>query len=482
VAAETDLQFDGWRVNRVSGEISREGRVSRLPQQPLRILVQLYDHAGEIVTREQLVKILWPAGVVDFDNGLNVAVRKLRVALDDVADTPRYIETIPKVGYRFLARPGEAAAAPPSAGAAPVPAEASAPAEIKPSRVHHWVLLGATVVALAGVFWWTSVHDSATAESRHVPSLRAQELYLKGIQERARRDVNPTKQALAYFEAALKEDPDYAEAWSAYGFTIAGTVMRQMNPPGEAVPKARAAAERSLALEPDNVEGRVLMVHLLMDHEKNFPAAGEALEHAREVGQGSAHFWHYSAMWHGQMGRVDQALADMRRARGLEPMTLLFTANHAFILVNARRYEEAIELLRPQVDANPGFVLARSILGRALAATGDLHGARQQLEARPEIGLMQADLALVYLKLGLRDEALKELQRIEDNGRKGFGTAYDEAVILTAMGDLDQGCERLERALSDGSVLINWMRLDPRMDALRGRKCFADVERRLYGE
>src|SRR5688572_32907285 len=92
MAAETDLQFDGWTVNRVSGEMAREGRGARLPQQPLRILVELFDHAGEIVTREQLVKVLWPAGIVDFDNGLNVAMRKLRVALDDVGDVPRYIE------------------------------------------------------------------------------------------------------------------------------------------------------------------------------------------------------------------------------------------------------------------------------------------------------------------------------------------------------------------------------------------------------
>jgi DNA-binding winged helix-turn-helix (wHTH) protein/Tfp pilus assembly protein PilF len=474
VAAETDLQFDGWRVNRVSGEVTREGRTSRLPQQPLRILVQLYDHAGEIVTREQLVKILWPAGVVDFDNGLNVAVRKLRVALDDVGDTPRYIETIPKVGYRFLARPGAGAAVPAPAAATPT----AGPRH----RARGFALLAVVLLALGGVFWWASTNDAAPSRPKHVPSLRAQELYLKGIFERSRRDVNPTKAALEHFEAAIKEDPEYAAAWSAYGFTISGTIMRQMSPPGEALPKAREAAERALALEPDNLEGRVLMVHILMDHEKNFPAAAEALEHAREVGQGSAHFWHYSAMWNGQLGRVDAALADMRRARGLEPMTLLFTANHGFILVNARRYEEAIELLRPIVEANPGFTLGRSVLGRALMATGDLQGARAQLEARPEVGLMQADLALVYIKLGLQDKAMQELERIQANGRKGFGVAYDEATIYTALGDLDKACERLEHALEDGSVLINWMKLDPRMDALRGRKCFADVERRLYRE
>src|SRR4051812_35233665 len=88
------LQFDGWTVDRVSGELSRDGRTARLPQQPLRILLELADHAGAIVTRDQLVKALWPKGVVDYDNGLNVAMRKLRVALDDTGDAPKYIETL----------------------------------------------------------------------------------------------------------------------------------------------------------------------------------------------------------------------------------------------------------------------------------------------------------------------------------------------------------------------------------------------------
>src|SRR5262245_9575714 len=108
-----EISFDGWTVDRVSGEISRDGRTTRLAQQPLRILVELFDHAGSVVTREQLVKALWPQGVVDFDNGLNVAMRKLRVALDDVADTPRYIETLPRVGYRFIGAAAPTAAAEP---------------------------------------------------------------------------------------------------------------------------------------------------------------------------------------------------------------------------------------------------------------------------------------------------------------------------------------------------------------------------------
>ncbi|HUR21739.1 MAG TPA: winged helix-turn-helix domain-containing protein, partial [Vicinamibacterales bacterium] len=422
MTAETDLQFDGWRVNRVSGEISREGRASRLQQQPLRILVQLYDHAGGIVTREQLVKILWPAGIVDFDNGLNVAMRKLRVALDDVGDTPRYIETLPKVGYRFLAKPGAVATA-------PVPSASAAKA---PKRARTFALLALATVVFVGIAWWWFTGFSL-AKSKHEPSLRAQELYLQGIHERSRRDVNPTEPALRLFEAALKEDPLYPAAWSAYGFTLGGAVMRQMSPPREVVPKIRVAAERAIALDPDFGDGHVLMTHVLMDHEKNFAAAAESLDRARATGQLTGRFWHYSAVMNGQLGHVDAALADMRKARELEPMTLLYTSNYALILVNARRNQEVIELLKPVVEANPKFDLARGYLARALMETGDLEGAREQLEAREEIGLLQAELALVYLKLGQRDRALQELVRIAANGRKGFGVGYYEATIYTAL-------------------------------------------------
>ena len=87
-----------------SGEISRDGNTHRLQDQPLQILDELVQHPGELVTREQLISRLWPTGVVEFDTGLNSAMRKLRIALGDDADTPRYIETLPRKGYRFIGR------------------------------------------------------------------------------------------------------------------------------------------------------------------------------------------------------------------------------------------------------------------------------------------------------------------------------------------------------------------------------------------
>jgi TolB-like protein/DNA-binding winged helix-turn-helix (wHTH) protein/Tfp pilus assembly protein PilF len=98
------VRFDGWKVDFSSGEISKDGATHRLQDQPLQILDELVKQPGELVTREQLIARLWPKGVVEFDTGLNSAMRKLRQALGDDAETPRYIETLPRKGYRFIGK------------------------------------------------------------------------------------------------------------------------------------------------------------------------------------------------------------------------------------------------------------------------------------------------------------------------------------------------------------------------------------------
>src|SRR5215831_4884476 len=86
------------------GELRRQGVKLRLQEQPLQVLLLLLERAGEIVTREELQKRLWPADTfVDFDRGLNRAVNKLREVLGDSSESPRWIETIPRRGYRFIA-------------------------------------------------------------------------------------------------------------------------------------------------------------------------------------------------------------------------------------------------------------------------------------------------------------------------------------------------------------------------------------------
>src|SRR5512137_2819115 len=119
-----EIRFNGWTLRTDSGELARDGAtVTRL-----QVLVELLNRPGELVSREQLIARLWPRGVVDFETGLNTVVRKLRVALGDDAGEPRYIETIPRRGYRFIGTV-EPAAAP------PVPAEVPSPVMSVPPPV-----------------------------------------------------------------------------------------------------------------------------------------------------------------------------------------------------------------------------------------------------------------------------------------------------------------------------------------------------------
>jgi DNA-binding winged helix-turn-helix (wHTH) protein len=98
----TKIEFDGWTLNRNSRELKKAGRSIRLRPQPLQVLEELLTYPSEVVSRAQLIARLWPSGIVDFDTALNSAVRRLRKALCDEADTPKYIETIPRKGYRFI--------------------------------------------------------------------------------------------------------------------------------------------------------------------------------------------------------------------------------------------------------------------------------------------------------------------------------------------------------------------------------------------
>src|ERR1700722_5701122 len=98
------VRFGLFELDLKAAQLTRNGTNIRLPQQPLQLLSVLIETPGEIVTREELRQRLWPSDVfIDFDHGLNKSIQKLRDALGDSADSPRYIETIPRVGYRFIA-------------------------------------------------------------------------------------------------------------------------------------------------------------------------------------------------------------------------------------------------------------------------------------------------------------------------------------------------------------------------------------------
>ncbi len=97
------IRFAVFELDTRSGELRKAGTRIRLQDQPLKILIALMEQPGEVVTREELKRRIWPDDSFgDFDHAVNVAVAKLRAALGDSADVPRYVETLPRRGYRFI--------------------------------------------------------------------------------------------------------------------------------------------------------------------------------------------------------------------------------------------------------------------------------------------------------------------------------------------------------------------------------------------
>ncbi len=121
--------FGDFAFHPSSGELHKHGLKVRLQEQPFQILMLLLARPGEVVTREQVRQALWPGDTfVDFDAGLNSAIKRLRDALDDSAEQPRFVETLPRRGYRFIApveTPPEPASEPASPAVPPEPARKS---------------------------------------------------------------------------------------------------------------------------------------------------------------------------------------------------------------------------------------------------------------------------------------------------------------------------------------------------------------------
>jgi DNA-binding winged helix-turn-helix (wHTH) protein len=97
------VRFGAFSADLAAGQLSKEGRRIKLQQQPFQVLAMFLEHPGAVVTRDELQKRLWPGHTyVDFEHGVNMAINKLREALGDSAEEPRFIETLPRLGYRFI--------------------------------------------------------------------------------------------------------------------------------------------------------------------------------------------------------------------------------------------------------------------------------------------------------------------------------------------------------------------------------------------
>ncbi len=144
------IRFHVFEVDTVTGELRKHGLRIKLQEQPFQVLCLLLARPGELVTREELRKMLWPADTfVDFDHGLNKTINKLREALSDDKERPRYIETLPRRGYRFIAP--VMAAQPPAEPNGPPAVLAPQPAPVVTANPRRAGWMTPAIIVLLGV-------------------------------------------------------------------------------------------------------------------------------------------------------------------------------------------------------------------------------------------------------------------------------------------------------------------------------------------
>ena len=153
------FQFGVFEVNESSGELRKHGVKIRVQEQPFQILVLLLERPNEIVGREEIRARLWPENTfVDFDNAISNAVRRLREALSDSADNPRFIETLSRRGYRFIGQVAVRSPTPP-VQTPPVPK----PPAPKPTRIKVVpIAVGSLILGVASWWLWTGRKPDAT--------------------------------------------------------------------------------------------------------------------------------------------------------------------------------------------------------------------------------------------------------------------------------------------------------------------------------
>ena len=223
------LQLGDVRVVRASGELTGPAGTQRLEPKVADLLFLLAAHAGQPVTREQIMAELWPGQVVG-DDSLARAVFKLRQALGDDAKSPRYIQTLSKRGYRLLATPGPAAH--PAANAVPAPAIDAAPhVPVRPARNHRFRILSiaAALAILLAAGWWLAVPRSSTEDRR----VRGESLTAQADDFYFQFSRGDNEAAIELYERVLGMDPEDAHALSGLANALVQRSVRWPVLPGE---------------------------------------------------------------------------------------------------------------------------------------------------------------------------------------------------------------------------------------------------------
>jgi len=326
---------------------------------------------------------------------------------------------------------------------------------------------------------WTELTSQTSSTPR---SYEAYDLYLKGQYFFNQRNVAGFEQAIDFFQKATTKDPDYARAYAglAESYALIGEYSERSQI--DYIPKAREAARRAVALDGNLAEAHTALALIVQNHDWDWQTSEKEFRRAIELNPNYATAHHWFAEHLTWRGRFDEALRESERARQLDPLSLIIAADNGAIFYYSRQYDQAIAKFRAVREMDPNFPrtgLIRSAYYQKGLFANSLDEIEKWRHAYGDQPWTWSELAYVYGRSGQHRQAEHALHKLlEWNQRE----PVDPAAIVWAYigtGNKDQAFAYLEKAYSQHSSALTFLKVEPGYDPLRGDPRYDDLLRRV---
>ena len=312
------------------------------------------------------------------------------------------------------------------------------------------------------------------------------EAYLKGRYFWSKRTEKDLRQALVFFEQAVAQDPKYAPAHSgiADSYFVLGAAGYSAMPPREAMPRARAAAERALSLDDSMAEAHSSLAMVRAYYDWKWAPAEQGLRHAIELNPSYATARQWHALVLATVGRLPESIEEIEKAHALDPLSLIVMTAVGRHFHYARRYDQAEKEFRSVIALDSNFPQAHRSLGVTLQQQqGRLSEAieefRAALRLTPESMQFEADLGYGYALSGNREEALRVRTMLIERSKQRYVPAYLIALVHAGLNDKDGAFEWMEKAYEERSMYLVYLAVEPALDPLRSDPRFGQLLRRM---
>jgi TolB-like protein/Flp pilus assembly protein TadD len=315
-------------------------------------------------------------------------------------------------------------------------------------------------------------------------NLAAHNLYLQGRYHLEQRTEHGLQKALEFFSRAIEEDPRMAIAYA--GLSDAYNLLAHYGvcAPAEVWTKAAASAAQAVLLDEHSCEAHTSLAHLKATQDWDWAGAESGFQRAISLDPQNpvAHFW-YGASCLASLGRLDEAMAEVKVAQALDPVSSIIPRNIALIHYYQRNLDLALQQSDLTIEQNPHFAAAYWTLGLVQEQRGELDEAaaafKRAIELSPPSPRILGALGAVMAKDGRRDEALSILAQLDELAAERYISPFERALITFNLGRRDEGFALLGRAFADRCFELITIHIDPRFDPIRNDARYKSLFKKL---